>query len=83
MDKQRLWDLRVTHGEDEGLARAGPHAVELTSIPNNLEEEDGHPDGVSRRAGSDMEEETVSANGSSGVSHVRLRDISLCPRREA
>ena len=71
MKKSRmLVNSRVTHREDEGLARAGPHAVELAGIPDNLEEEEGHANGVRRRAGSDVEEESISANGSGGIRHV-------------
>ena len=61
---------RITHGEHEGLTRAGPLAVELTGIPDDLEEEDGHSDRMGRRARSDMEEETVSANVAGGIGHV-------------
>ena len=52
-------DLRVTHGEDEGLATvSGPEVVELASVPDGLEEEEWEPDGVSRWAGTLHEDDT-------------------------
>lgn len=61
----------VTHGEDEWLSTAaGPLVVELTGVPDNFEEEQWHTGGVRRRAASDVEEETITANGASGVSHM-------------
>jgi hypothetical protein len=78
---------RVTHGEHEWLTGAGPHAVKLTSVPDDLEEEQGHSDRVARRAGPNVEEETISADSSSGVSHVRsmvsrVEVFSVPARRE-
>jgi hypothetical protein len=62
----------ITVGEDEWLgAISGELAVELAGIPDDLEEEKGHASGVGGGAASNVEEETVTADGALGVSHVR------------
>lgn len=52
---------RVTLAENEWLlAVAGPHAVELASIPGSLEEDHGDTDRVRRRASASIENDTHS-----------------------
>ena len=69
----RRYYLRVTLGEDEGLAAVRrPHVVELSGVPSDFEEEQRHTDGMRRGAATTHEEKTVSGRSTSGVRHMAL-----------
>jgi len=56
-------NVRVTHGEDEWLSTiSGPEVVELSGVPNGLEEQEWQPDGVGRGASTLHENDTGAVN---------------------
>jgi hypothetical protein len=61
----------VTLGKHERLATvSGELVVELASIPDDFEEKNWHAGWVAAGAATDVEEETVTTNGSSRVCHM-------------